>query len=299
MKKNNKVLYMMLLPVLAYIVVFKFIPLLGNIIAFQDYSFFKGIFSSEWVGLKHFERLFTSKIFYNVVWNTLKLNILNILIVFPFTILLAVMLVEIKERFRKWIQVLLYIPYFISWAALGGIIIHILSPSIGIPAAFGTLFGVSYDNLPFLMGNSTSWIGVFVLSSIWQSAGYGSIVFVAAILNIDKRLYQAAEIDGASKWQQTLHITLPAIKLTIAVMFILKIGSILSLGFEQIYALSNSMVYDVSDVLSTYEYRIGLQGMQYSFATALGICEGIVGFVLVIITNYIVKKMSGGDNGIW
>ena len=287
---NQKALVLMILPVLIYIVLFKFIPFAGNIIAFEDFKILSGIFNSEWVGLKHFQRLFSSDIFYAAFSNTLRINFLELVVGFPFTILLSIMLVEINRHIRPFLQICLYIPFFISWSALGGMIVQMLSPSVGLPAAIGSLFGFGYSEIPFLLGNEKSWLVVFVLSEIWQSAGWGTIIYVSSILNMNPSVYEAAKLDGASRFYQCIHLTIPLLKPTIIIMFILKIGGLLSTSFEQVYALSNPLVTEVSDVLSTYEYRVGLQGMQFSFATAIGIFERLVGIVLVFVTRHIIKK---------
>lgn len=289
-KSNQRTLILMVLPVLIYIVLFKFIPFAGNIIAFEDFKILSGIFKSDWIGLKHFQRLFSSEIFHTALSNTLRINFIELIIGFPFTIFLSIMLVEINRRIRPFVQICLYIPFFISWSALGGMIVQMLSPSVGLPAAVGSLFGVGYSDIPFFLGNEKSWLLVFILSEIWQSAGWGTIIYVSAILNMNPSVYEAAKLDGASRVYQCIYLTMPLLKPTIIIMFILKIGGLLSTSFEQVYALSNPLVTEVADVLSTYEYRTGLQSMQFSFATAIGIFERIVGIVLVFITQYIVKR---------
>lgn len=297
---RDRYLYMMFLPVLAYFIIFKYIPMYGAVIAFKDFRFVDGINGSTWVGLKHFSRLFGSDDFYKVLYNTLKLSFLNIVCGFPMPIIFAVLLNEARcLKFKKTVQSILYIPHFISWVVLGGIIISLLSPSTGIAAAIGRALGMEYDQIPYLMGNKGWWTVVYIVSGIWQSTGWGTIVYLAAITGVDTGLYEAAMIDGAGKFRQIWHITLTQIRGTIAIMLIMRMGSVLSLSFEQIYALQNDMVLDVSDVISTYEYRIGLQGMQYSYTTALGLFKGVVGLVLVCGTNYIANRLTDGEGGLW
>lgn len=295
--KNRGYIYSLFaIPTILYIITFKFIPFIGNVIAFMDYKLMKGIFRSEWIGLAHFTRMFQSEIFKNAFINTLRLNFLDLLIGFPSTILLSLILVEIKAKLRNVLQTCLYIPYFISWSALGGIIVQMLSPSVGVVAAIGKLFAIDYSNLPILLGNDSSWIVIYVLAGIWQYAGWGTIVYVSAILSIDANLYEQAQIDGASKFQQMYLITLPMIKPIVLLMLILKISGILSTNFEQVYVLSNSMVLDVSDVLSTYEYRVGLQSMQFSYATAVGLLKSTLGLAFVFIARLVVKRISSENN---
>lgn len=280
------------LPAIIYILLFRFIPFLGNSIAFMDYKLLKGFRDSEFVAFEHFIKLFKSEIFWRTLGNTIRLNLLDLLIGFPFTIFLSLILAQIRSQYRNYLQTILYIPHFISWAALGGIIVQMLSPSIGVVGAVGKLFSVDYSDLPLMLGEEVSWLFVYILASIWQYAGWGTIVYVNAILGIDKLIYNSAQIDGASKAQQLWYITLPLIKPIVLLMLLLKISGILSTSFEQVYALSNPMVLGVSDVLSTYEYRAGLQSMQFSFATAIGLVESIIGIVLVLISRFLISKIN-------
>lgn len=298
MKKRNRTLFVFVLPTLIYILLFKVIPFLGNIIAFENYKIRDGVLHSEFIGIQNFVHLFSSKTFWNAFINTITLNSLDLLVSFPFTIILSLMLVEIRQNYRKIMQLCLYLPYFISWAALGGIIIHFLSPSVGFVSTIGTLLGIGNNDLPYLMGDSKSWLLVYILSSIWQSAGWGTIIYVAAISKIDRSLYEAAAIDGTNRFQQALYITLPQLVPLISVMFVLKVSSIVSSGFEQVYALANPMVSEISNVISTYEYKVGLQGMQYGYATALGFFESAISLVLLTLGNVVVKKLSKGEFGV-
>lgn len=291
-KKESLIYLLFVLPTILYLIIFKFIPFVGNVIAFMDYKLLKGFFGSDWVGFKHFIRMFESEVFFDAFYNTLRLNLLDICIGFPFTILLSLLLVEIKLKWRNIFQTCLYIPYFISWSALGGIIVQMLSPTVGLVGAIGKLFSINNSDLPILLGQESSWIIIYVLTGIWQYAGWGTIIYVSDIMSINKNLYESAEIDGATKLQQIIHITFPLIKPTILTMFLLKIAGILSTSFEHVYALSNPMVLSVSDVLSTYEYRAGLQSMQFSYATAIGLFESIVGIIFVILARKLINKIS-------
>lgn len=293
--KRDKYLYLLLVPVMAYYFIFKYAPMLGEIIAFKDYRFADGIWGSKWAGFKHFERLFTSPDFFNVLKNTLLLNVYGIVFAFPVPIVLAILLNEVRiEWYKRTIQNLLYIPHFISWVVLGGIVIALLSPSTGIVNTVIKAFGIEPV---YFMASNFWWPVMFILSGIWQSAGWGTILYLAAMAGIDPQLYEAAKIDGASKLRRIWHITLPGIRSTIAILLILRVGQMMDVGFEQIFILQNKAVYQVSNVISTYVYHVGLEGSQYSYTTALGLFQSIIGLILIISVNKIIKAM--GENGLW
>lgn len=293
MKKEPK-LYLLLMPVLLYFVVFKYFPMTGSVIAFENFRFSDGVFGSQWVGLQHFKQLFGSSDFYQIFFNTLLLNVYNIAFGFPVPIILALLLNEVRSNaFKRTVQSILYIPHFISWVVLGGIVISMFSAK-GVINHIIVLCGGEKQG--FLL-NNVSWVVVYVLSGIWQSAGWGTIVYMAAITGIDPEIYEVAELDGAGRLRKMWNITLPSIKGTIAVMLILKMGRMMEVGFEQIYALQNDAVRSVSEVFSTYEYRLGLEGMQYSYTTAIGLFKGIVGLIIVALTNKVIHLM--GEEGLW
>ncbi len=293
--KRDYQLYLLLLPAIVIFVIYKYIPMLGNIIAFKDFKFSDGILGSSWVGLEHFERLFTSDDFYSILKNTLVLSMFSIVFAFPMPIILALMLNEVKNVFfKKTIQSIVYIPHFISWVVLGGIVISLLSPTTGVVNKIITLLG---GEAIYFMKSTFWWRVVYVLSEIWQGAGWGSIIYLAAITGVDGGLYEAAKIDGAGKLQCIWNITLPCIRSTICIMLILRLGKVMEIGFEQVYALQNDAVRSVSEVISTYEYRIGLQGMQYSYTTALGIFKSVISLILVLGTNKVINLM--GEEGLW
>nr|WP_245856238.1 sugar ABC transporter permease [Paenibacillus rigui] len=293
--KRDKYLYMLLLPILVYYVVFKYTPMFGEVIAFKNYRFADGIWGSKWVGLKHFERLFTSPDFFNVLKNTLLLNVYSIVFAFPVPIVLAILLNEVRiEWYKRTIQNLLYIPHFISWVVLGGIVIALLSPSTGIVNTVMKSLGMEPI---YFMASNFWWPIMFILSGIWQSAGWGTILYLAAMAGIDPQLYEAAKIDGAGKLRRIWHITLPGIRSTIAILLILRVGQMMDVGFEHIFILQNKAVYEVSNVISTYVYHVGLEGSQYSYTTALGLFQSIIGLILIVGVNKIIKAM--GENGLW
>ncbi len=294
--KRDRHLYLMLLPVIGFYVVFKYVPMAGEIIAFKDYRLGDGIIGSKWVGLSHFQSLFASIDFWRVLRNTLVLNVYSLVFGFPVPIALALLLNEVrKEWYKRTVQNLLYLPHFISWVVLGGIFIALLSPSTGIVNwLLRQAFGI--DPIYF-MADSGWWPVVYTLSGIWREAGWGTILYLAAMAAIDPQLYEASRMDGAGKLRQSWHITLPGIRGTIAILLVLRMGNMLDVGLEQTLILQNQSVLDVADVISTYVYRVGLQNMNYSYTTALGLFQSAVGLVLVISVNRITRLF--GERGLW
>ena len=293
--KRDWILYTMLILPLAYYIVFKYAPMYGVTIAFKDYSLFKGVFASPWVGLKYFRQIFKMAEFYRVLRNTLVLNVLDMAVNFPMPIILAIMLSEMKGvLFKRVSQTIIYLPYFISWAVIGGIVLQLFSPESGlINIVIRKLGGQS---VPFLT-DPAHWIGTYCLVGVWQSAGWNSILYLAAIAGINKELYEAAIVDGAGRFQRIWHITLPGIRSTIVMLLILRMGSLISIGFERPYVIGNTMVREVSDVISTYVYRVGLESSNFSLATAVGLFQSVVGMILLVLTNFIANKV--GENGIF
>ncbi|MBB6732733.1 sugar ABC transporter permease [Cohnella sp. CBP 2801] len=287
-------LYLFLLPGIAYFIIFKYLPMYGIIIAFQDYSPFLGIAGSEFVGLKHFVRFFTDDEFVRVFRNTILISLYKLVFGFPVPILLALMLNEVRIRwFNKTMQTLVYIPHFFSWVIFGGIVIQALSPT-GIVNAILHLFGM--DPVLFL-GHKEYFRSIVVISDILKESGWASIVYLAAIAGVDPTLYEAARMDGAKKWREIWHITLPGIRNTIIILLILRLGSVLELGVQQVFMLYNPLVYDVGDIIDTYVYRVGLTEQKYSFATAVGLFQSVVGLILIYISNGLSKRFGGG--GLW
>lgn len=294
---RDRYLYMLLLPVVAYYVIFKYLPLYGLQIAFRDFKLGTGITGGEWVGLKYFNRLFSSSIFSRVVRNTLRLNIYNLIFGFPIPIILALMFNEMKNaRYKKVSQSLIYIPHFFSWVVLGGMVINILSPSTGV---VNTVYKAISGNEKgiYFMADPGWWQVAFVGSGIWKEAGWGTIIYLAAISGVDPQLYEAAIIDGANKRQQIMNITLPTIRPTIAIMLILRMGSMMDVGLEQVMMLQNDLVMEVADVISTYVYRQGVQKNQYSLTTALGIFQSAITAFLLLSTNWASKRFT--ESSIW
>lgn len=292
---RDKYLYLLLLPVAIYFLLFKYGPLFGEIIAFKNYRLMEGIWGSPWVGLDQFRKLFTSRDFLEILRNTLLLNVYGLVFAFPVPIILALMLNEIRsEWYKRVLQNFLYIPHFMSWIVLGSIVIAILSPSTGVVNAVLKLIGLE----PIYFMASTFWWPIsFVGSSIWREAGFGTILYLAAMASVNPNLYEAAAIDGAGKWRQMWHVTLPGIRSTVAILLVLQMGRMMDVGFEHIYALQNSAVGSVSEVISTYVYKRGIVGLQYSYTTALGLFQSIVSLLLVISVNRLIRAM--GERGLW
>ncbi len=297
---TNKHLYLMLLPVIVYYLVFKYYPMYGSIIAFKEFKLSKGIFNSPWVGFKYFEKLMKSKEFIQVFKNTLVISIMNLCFSFPVPIIMSLMINEVKNnKMKRMIQTIIYVPYFITWSVMGGIVNLFLSPTIGLPAKVSNLLGIAPQNTIYIMGNEGLWLLVYIFTEIWKNAGWGTIIYMSAITSINPELYESAKLDGANKLKQIIYITLPQITPLIASMFILKLGKIASVGFEQAYALQNNMVLSIAEVISTYEYKIGLaQNIQYSYSTAIGLFKGVIGLVMLAVGNIVIKRISKGENGV-
>lgn len=292
---RDKFLYFLLIPVLLYLVIFKYAPIGGEVIAFKNYRLSEGIWGSPWVGFEQFQKLFASRDFYIVLRNTILLNVYQLAFAFPMPIILAILLNEIRvEWYKRTLQNLLYIPHFISWVVLGSIVIALLSPSTGFVNFILKSFGM--DPIYF-MADTTWWPVAFVGSAIWKDAGFGTILYLAAMAGIDPTLYEAAKMDGAHKLRQIWHVTLPGIRSTIAILLILQTGNMMDVGFEHVYALRNAAVTSVSEVISTYVYTRGIVNLQYSYTAALGLFQSIVGLLLVVSVNRLIKLM--GERGLW
>lgn len=280
-------LYIMLLPAAVFYIVFKYVPMAGLVVAFKNYNFADGILHSPWVGWNNFRLLFSTPNTLSIIWNTFWLSLLNVAIGFPVPIALAVLLNEVRKAWvKKWVQTLIYLPHFFSWVIISGIALTIFATDYG--SVNKMLRQFSIEPVAFLY-EPASWTAIFIGSGIWKDMGFGAIVYLAAITAIDPALYESACLDGASKWRQIWHITLPGIRHTIVLLLILALGRIMEVGFDQVYNLQNSAVAGVSEVISTYIYKLGLQQAQFSLTTAMGLFESAVGFCLVLIANRIAK----------
>lgn len=293
--KKNKLIYLMILPGLLYFFIYKYLPMYGLIISFQEYKPYLGISGSEWVGLEHFKRLFASPDFWMIFKNTLILFGLQIFVYFPIPIILSLMLNEVRHSFfKKGVQTLVYIPHFMSWVVIVSISYVMLTLDGGIVNAI--IESLGFEKVNFLL-NKDWFRPMYILQVIWREAGWGTIIFLAAITAVDPQLYEAARMDGAGRFRQMWHITLPAIRNVIIVLLILKIGDVLELGFEHVYLLLNSSNRNVAEIFDTYVYVAGLQQGQFSYSTAVGFFKGAVGLIMVVFANWLAKKFN--EEGIY
>jgi len=288
--RKSGVLYAMLLLPLAYFIVFQYAPMFGNLIAFQNYSIRKGIFGSEWVGLKYFKQFLFEPYFWKVVRNTVLLNLYSLIFYFPAPIAFAILLNELAfKRFRRLVQTVSYVPHFLSTVVVAGMIVNFLSISGLINQFIVWLGGEARTFLTQPEWFRTIYIG----SEIWQGLGWSSIVYLAALTAIDPGLYEAATIDGAGRWRKILHITLPGISPVLTIMLLLQVGHMLSVGFEKILLLYSGPVYETADVIQTYVYRRGLIDADLSFASAVGIFQSVISLFLIVSANQMSKKING------
>lgn len=292
--KRDKWLYLMLIPIIAYFVIFKYIPMVGLAIAFQDYNIFEGPFKSEFVGFEVFRKLFNDDFFWKASRNTLILNFTTLLFNFPLTIILALMINELRNlHFKKFSQSLLYLPHFVSWVVVAGIATNLFSLSGG--TINNVLGWMGIGPIPFLSSEKW-WLFTYVLINIWKEIGWGTIIYLAALTGVDESLYEAAYIDGANKFQRIIYITLPAIRSVIIVMLILSISKMMSIGLDAPLLLGNTKVMGISEVLSTYVYRIGIQKAQYSDATAIGLFQSVINIIILLLADKFAKLI--GEDGI-
>jgi putative aldouronate transport system permease protein len=291
---RDKWLYLMLLPVIIYYIVFKYIPMYGLVIAFKDYNVFKGINASEWIGIENFQKVFATAQFWKSTRNTLTLNLTTLCVNFPLTIIVALMLNEVRSaRFKRISQSLLYLPHFISWVVVAGIATNLFSQTSGSINNILVKFG--FEAIPFLNDNSW-WIFTYVIANVWKEIGWGTIIYLAAITGIDESLYEAAYIDGATKMQRIFYITIPMIKSVVIVMLILSISKMMSIGLDAPLLLGNAKVMDVSEVISTYIYRLGIVQAEYSLSTVIGLFQSVVNIIILLLADRFAKLI--GEDGI-
>ncbi|MGI2293731.1 ABC transporter permease [Paenibacillus sp. GXUN7292] len=292
--KREKFIYLLLLPGILYFIVYRYIPMAGLVIAFQDYNPFVGFTGSDWVGLKHFKHLFDSPEVIRVLNNTIQISLLQIFVAFPVSIILALMLNELRnETYKRFIQSMVYLPHFLSWVVVVGIFVVFLR---GEGLINSVLTSMGLETIPFLT-DPAFFKPIVILQVIWKEAGWGTIIFLAALAGVNPQLYEAAVIDGASRWRQLWHITLPAIRSVIIILFILRLGNVMETGFEQIFLMLNPFNMDSGNVLDTYVYFKGIQQGNISFATAVGMFKGLVGLILVVGANRLAKKF--GEDGLY
>ena len=293
--RDQKMLYLILLPFILWYAVFVFKPMYGMVIAFKDYSLFKGIAGSDWIGFQNFKEFLTSPYFYTTLKNTLMLNIYSLLLEFPFAILIALMLNEVKNKyFKSIVQTASFIPYFIAIVVATGITINILSPSTGVINFL--LEKLGFERVYFL-SKPEFFRGIFTGLNMWKTTGFNAVIYLAALTAVDEQLYEAARIDGANKFSQLRHITIPAIIPTIVIMLVLKVGSMLNVAFETVLLLYQPATYSTADVISTYVYRTGMLMQDFGLATAVGLFNALVGFILVYSANKWSKKVT--QSSLW
>lgn len=296
--KKNKSIYMLITPVIVCFIIFNYVPMLGVLMAFNNYKMglgFSGIFMSPWVGFEHFLRLFSNPYIYIVLRNTIWISLLKLFFCFPAPILFALLLNEIRgTKFKRSVQTITYLPHFLSAVVVMGLVQGLFSPSYGMVNAIRNAFGM---NTVHYLAKTEYFRSIIVGIDLWKGFGWGAIVYLAAITSIDSELYESATIDGAGRLQKTIYITIPGIFHIIALYLILNVGNILNAGFEMIFLLQSPTVMSVADIIDIYTYRLGLQEANYSFGTAVGLFKSVVSLILVSITNMLAKKM--GTPGIW
>ena len=294
--KKHKAIYLMAVPAILWYVIFKYIPLLGSVIAFQNYSIFRGISGSPFVGFDNFRQLFAYPDFYNILRNSVLIGIYDIALSFPIPIILALSLNEVRnKRYKKGIQTIVYLPHFLSWVVVGSIFVNVLlAPEDGL---VNRLFQFLHLDDVFFMASSKYIRGIVISAGVWRDMGYSAIVYIAAITSIDPSLYEAAKMDGAGKLNQIFYITLPSITPIIVTMLLLKVGHFMDFGFERIWVFLSGVNQDKIEIFDTFIYRIGLQGAQFSFSTTVGLFKSVVGLVMLVGSNYISKKLV--DKGLF
>lgn len=291
---KHRWLYFLLIPGILFFAVFKYIPIFGLRLAFMDYNQYNPS-ASTWVGFDQFTRLFSRNSFQPVLFNTLKISILKLICGFPIPVVLALMMNEMRNlSYKKITQTLLYLPYFVSWVILAGIIMNLLDPSTGLVTALISRISGWQINV---LSDRAAFVPMLIVTDIYKGMGWGTIIYFAAMSGIDPQLYEAAVIDGAGKPRQVWNITLPSITPTIVIMFIISCGNILNAGFDQIFMLYSAQVYEVADIIDTYVYRMGIQRNDYAFSTAAGMFKSVVAFVLILIVNQIAKRT--GNEGVF
>lgn len=291
---KHKNIYIMLIPVIAYYILFAYVPMFGNIMAFQDYKITKGIWESPFVGFKHFISFWNDVYFWRLLKNTIRINLYGLVLGFPTPIIFALLLNEVRNiTFKKAVQTISYMPHFISTIIICSMITSFVAREGIINSIIVSLGGSPLE----FMTNPKYFVWIYTISGIWQNMGWSSIIYISALSSIDQELYEAASVDGASRWKQTIHITLPGILPTVSILLILQIGQMLSVGFEKVMLLYNPSIYETADIISTYVYRQGILGANYSYSAAVGLFNSVVNFILLVTVNTVSKKLSG--NGLF
>lgn len=293
--RRNWGLYLLMLPAIVIFICFTYLPMYGIVIAFKDFRPALGIMGSKWADLKYFERYFSSYMFSSTIINTLVISLYTIAVTFPLPIVIALMCNQMyAKRFKKFFQVSTYLPHFISTVVMCGMIILFLSPSSGVIPKLCAMVGIKTGDL---MGNAEAFSSIYVWTEAWQHVGWDSIMYIAALSAVDPQLYEAAVVDGANKWQKMRYIDIPMLIPTAITLFILRTGSVMSVGFEKVYLLQNDLNIGASEIISTYVYKMGLKSNQYSYSAAIGLFNNVVNFILLLSVNFIAKKM--GDTSLF
>ena len=288
-------LYLLVIPPVLYFIIFKYIPISNAVIAFKDYNVVQGIWGSDWVGTKNFDAFFSNPVFWTLLQNTFFLSLYTIVVGFPIPIILALALNEIRQGFfKRTVQMVTYAPYFISTVVMVSMIILLLSPRLGIINQALGIFGIS--SIDFL-GNPDFFRHIYVWSDVWQTAGYSAVIYLAALAGIDPTLYEAAKVDGASRFQKIIHVDLPGLVPTATIILVLSVGNIMAVGFEKAFLLQNPLNLSNSEIISTYVYKTGLLNADYSMATAVGLFNSVINLILLLLVNGFIKRISG--SGLW
>lgn len=291
--RRNWQLWVMLLPAMLYIFIFCYVPMYGIQLAFRDYDFTKGITGGDWAGLKYFKQYFESPMFFTTLKNTFVIAFASIIVGFPIPIILAMVINQLKnKKWKRCVQTTVYIPYFISIVVMVSMLRILLADDTGVISNFLKSIHLVGQNIN-LMGSEKAFMPVYVLSGVWQTMGWNSIIFIAALSSVDTQLYDACKIDGANRWQTMIHIDLPSILPTIMIILILNMGNILNVGFDKAFLMQNSLNLGASQVISTYVYTVGIKSTQFSFGAAVGLFNTIINFAFLMVTNQISKKITG------
>ena len=290
----NCELYLLFIPVLLFYILFHYAPMYGAVIAFKNFKPAKGIWGSSWVGLKHFQAFFQSHYFWPLLRNTLVLSFSTLIFTFPIPVILALLINELRSPYyARCVQTITYMPHFVSLVVVCGMVRE-FTASDGLVTILLTKVGFKQQTM---LNNPSLFVPIYVISAIWQESGWGSIIYLAALMGVDRELYEAAEIDGAGRWKRTIFITIPSILPTIVIMFIMRVGKLMSIGAEKVILLYNPGIYDTADIISSYVYRRGIAGSDWSFSSAVGLFNSAINFILVISVNKLSNKLTGG--GLW
>ncbi|MCG7216458.1 ABC transporter permease subunit [Paenibacillus mucilaginosus] len=293
--KRHWQLYLLVIPPVAYFVIFKYLPMANAVLAFKNYNVIKGIWGSPWVGMKYFDLLFQNPAFKTLIVNTLYISFYHLAVSFPIPIILALALNEVKNvRFKKTVQMVTYAPYFISTVVMVSIVMLFLSPRLGIVNMIANALG--FESVNYL-GDPSLFRSVYVFSDVWQTMGYSAVIYLAALSGVDPSLYEAAKVDGASRFQKILNVDIPGIMPAAVIILILSVGNIMAVGFEKMYLLQNPLNLSTSEIISTYVYKIGLLNANYSFATAVGLFNSVINLVLLLVVNTIARRVS--NTSLW